>query len=332
MIVATEPTTPPYPDQHGLVWMLRCMLEIRLFEEALYHAFMTEKMPGTMHQAIGMEAVSAGVGAAIQPDDLMVSTHRGHGHAIAKGVPLRSLMAEMYARQTGASAGMGGSMHIFDLPRGFLGTTGVVGAGVPIAAGAGLAARLEGRDRVVVSFFGDGASNEGAVHEAMNLAAIWSLPVIFVCENNRYAVSMSIHRAVAVEHIAQRAAGYGMPGVTVDGNDVLAVYSAARQAAERARTGDGPSLVECETYRYRGHSRFEPANYRPAGELESWLEKDPIPRFRAWLDKEGILSAAAADALTAEVGQAVQDAVIFARSSAEAMVEQVPALVFARSG
>jgi TPP-dependent pyruvate/acetoin dehydrogenase alpha subunit len=309
--------------------MLRQMLEIRLFEEALYHAFMTEKMPGTMHQAIGMEAVPVGVVHALRPDDLMGSTHRGHGHAIAKGVSLDALMAEMYARETGISRGMGGSMHIFDLACGFLGTTGVVGAGVPIAVGAGLAMHLENAGRVVVSFFGDGASNQGAVHEALNLAAVWKLPVVFVCENNRYAVSMPIERALAVEHVAARASAYGMPGVTVDGNDVLAVYHATKRAVSRARKGRGPSLIECETYRYKGHSRFEPATYRPEGELEAWLKKDPIPRLRRRLEEEGILSGAEADAVRNEVEERVQAAVAFARQSPDATVERVPALVFA---
>ena len=317
------------PKRAMCVSMLRRMYEIRLFEEALYHAFMTEKMPGTMHQAIGMEAVPVGVVHALRPDDLMTSTHRGHGHAIAKGVSLNALMAEMYAKETGTSGGMGGSLHIFDLQRGFLGTTGIVGASTPIAVGAALAVHLEGSDRVVVSFFGDGASNQGVVHEALNLASVWKLPVVFVCENNQYAVSMPIHKATAIEHIADRAPAYGMPGAIADGNDVLAVYHEARKAVDRARRGGGPSLIECKTYRYKGHSRFEPANYRPEGELEAWLKRDPITQFRKRLEEEEILTKDQAEAVESEVEEAVQEAIAFARRSPDATVQQAASFVFA---
>jgi TPP-dependent pyruvate/acetoin dehydrogenase alpha subunit len=298
----------PLPPRDMLIRMLRQMYEVRLFEEALFHAFKTEKMPGTMHQAIGMEAVSVGIGQALRSDDVMTSTHRGHGHAIAKGLPLNQLMAEMYARQTGISRGMGGSMHLFDVEAGFLGTTGIVGAGAPIAVGAALALKLEGTERIAVTFFGDGGANQGVVHEAMNMAAIWKLPVLFVCENNRYAVSMPVEKAVAINHIVERAAGYGMPGVLVDGNDVIAVYQAAAQAAGWARHGEGPTLLECETYRYKGHSRFEPATYRPAGELEAWMSKDPINRLRHVLEERGLLTANDADAVRQSVDDAVQNA------------------------
>jgi TPP-dependent pyruvate/acetoin dehydrogenase alpha subunit len=305
------------------------MYAIRLFEEALYRAFMFETMPGTMHQAIGMEATSAGVGHALRPDDVMTSTHRGHGHAIIKGLSLRSLMAEMYAKSTGASKGMGGSMHIFDLEHGFLGTTGVVGAGVPIGTGAALALKLEGRGRIAVSFFGDGGANQGAVHEALNLAAVWKLPIIFVCENNGYAVSMPVSEAFAIKQIAERAAGYGMPGMTVDGNDVLAVYDAAMVAADRARGGGGPTLLECVTYRFKGHSRFEPGAYRPEGELEAWMVKDPIPRLRKVLEDEGMLGADEADAIKDEVEREVDDAIELAKASPDADPHQIASFVFA---
>jgi acetoin:2,6-dichlorophenolindophenol oxidoreductase subunit alpha len=309
--------------------LLGVMLRIRVFEEALYRLFMTGTMPGTMHQAIGQEAVAAGVGRALRADDAMTSTHRGHGHAIAKGVPMPSLMAEMFGRSTGSSRGMGGSMHVFDLDRGFLGTTGIVGAGVPIAVGAALALSLERSDRVVVAFFGDGASNQGAVHEALNLAAIWRLPVVFVCENNRYAVSLPVERALAVRHVADRAAAYGMPGVTIDGNDAIAVLGASGEAVARARRGEGPTLVECETYRHKGHSRFEPAAYRPAGELEAWLARDPIDRMRASLLEAGILSADQLAALRADVEREVVDAVEFARSSPPTDPREAAGLAFA---
>ncbi|HWE64956.1 MAG TPA: thiamine pyrophosphate-dependent dehydrogenase E1 component subunit alpha [Chloroflexota bacterium] len=317
------------PDAETRIALLRRMLEIRVFEEVLYRVFVTENMPGTMHQAIGQEAVSAGVGCALRADDLMTSTHRGHGHAIAKGVPLPALMAEMYAKSTGTSGGMGGSMHIFDLDHGFLGTTGIVGGGVPIAVGAALAVQLERTDRVVVAFFGDGAANQGAVHEALNLAAVWRLPVICVCENNRYAVSMPVERAMVVESVAERAPGYGMPGHSVDGNDAQAVYAAAREAIARARAGGGPTLIECNTYRYQGHSRFEPAKYRAPGELEAWKARDPIDRLREQLLAEGILTAEGAEALQAAAATAIDDAVRFALASPDADPGAVGGMVYA---
>ena len=303
------------PEISILRKMLYQMFAIRLFEEALYRAFMTEKMPGTMHQTNGQEAIAVGVGLALELDDVMTSTHRGHGHAISKGIPLNALMAEMYARTTGTSGGMGGSMHIFDLPRGFLGTTGVVGAGVPIAVGAALALKLEEKKRLAVAFLGDGAMNQGAVHEAFNLAVVWKLPVIFVCENNGYAVSYPTSRAFAIEHLAQRAAGYGMPAVTLDGNDVLAVYAAAQKAAAAARDDKGPSFLECITYRQKGHSRFEPAAYRPAGELKTWLAKDPIERFRNFLSENLLISSEEQDEFKQKVSQEIQAAILFAKSS-----------------
>ncbi len=317
------------PSREVLISMLRAMYEIRLFEEALYHAFMTEKMPGTMHQAIGMEAVPAGIMHSLREDDVITSTHRGHGHAIAKGVSIPHLMAEMYAKTTGTSLGLGGSLHIFDRQHGFLGTTGIVGAGVPIGVGAALAAKLEGKERVAVAFFGDGASNQGVVHEALNMAAIWKLPVLMVCENNRYAVSMPVQKAIAIDHIADRASAYGMRGETVDGNDVLAVYASARRAVEHARKGDGPTLLECETYRYKGHSRFEPAYYRPEGELEAWMKKDPILRFRGWLIEQNKLSESEADAIREEVEALVLDAVKFAKESPSATLDSVSDVIFA---
>jgi TPP-dependent pyruvate/acetoin dehydrogenase alpha subunit len=238
-------------------------------------------------------------------------------------------MAEMYAKETGTSLGLGGSLHIFYRQCGFLGTTGIVGAGVPIGVGAALAAKLEGKGRVAIAYFGDGASNQGVVHEALNMAAIWKLPVLFVCENNRYAVSMPVQKATAIEHIADRAAAYGMRGETIDGNDVLAIYAAAKKAVEYARSGEGPTLLECETYRYKGHSRFEPAKYRPEGELEAWMTKDPIIRFRGWLIEQNTLTESEADTLRNDVATMVQDAVKFAKESPSATVDSVPSLIFA---
>lgn len=312
--------------------LLLVMLRIRIFEEALYRLFMTGTMPGTMHQAIGQEATAAGVALALRTDDLMTSTHRGHGHAIAKGIPMRSMMAEMFGRSTGASRGMGGSLHIFDLQIGFLGTTGIVGAGVPIAAGAALACQLDQTDRVVVAYFGDGAANQGAVHEALNIAAIWRLPVVFICENNGYAVSLPTARAFAIPHIADRGAAYGIPSMTIDGNDPMCVLAAARSAVARARSGDGPTLIECETYRFKGHSRFEPAKYRPPGELESWLARDPVVVFSQTLVGAGVMTTSAIDELRAEVEREVADAVSFARSSPPATATEATHLAFAIGG
>ncbi len=224
-------------------------------------------------------------------------------------------MAEMYARATGTSGGMGGSMHIFDLQQGFLGTTGVVGAGVPIAVGAALALQLEGKKRLAVAFLGDGAMNQGAVHEALNLAAVWKLPVIFVCENNGYAVSFPTSQAFAIEDISLRAAGYGMPGVKLDGNDVLEVYAAVQSAAAGVRSGAGPVFLECITYRQKGHSRFEPAHYRPAGELEAWLERDPIIRFQNFLTQNSLIAVDEQNQIKRSIIEEVQAAIAFAKSS-----------------
>ena len=322
-------TKQALPSAQLLGSMLRQMYEIRIFEEALYRAFMTDIMPGTMHQAIGQEAVAVGIGHALRPDDLMLSTHRGHHHAIAKGVSLGALMAEMYAKATGTSGGLGGSLHIFDVAHGFLGTTGIVGSGPPIAAGVALALKLEQTDRLVVSFFGDGAANEGAVHEAMNLAAVWDLPVLFVCENNCYAVSTPVSKATKTTRFSDRAAAYGIPGSTIDGNDVLVVHSEAARAIARIRQAGGPVMIECMTYRFKGHSRFEPATYRPKDELEAWKARDPILTFRRFLEQEGVMTAQEADAIRAGVERAVDEAIVFAKSSPDVDPAQVLSMVFA---
>jgi pyruvate dehydrogenase E1 component alpha subunit len=293
------------------------MLTIREFEERLYKLFLTDTMPGTMHQYTGQEAVAVGVCAALDPADYITSTHRGHGHAIAKGVSLRSLMAEMFSKDTGCCRGMGGSMHVSDGSVGLMVTTGIVGGGIPIATGLALAAQMQQSDRVAVAFFGDGASNEGAFHEGLNQAGVWKLPVIFVCENNMYGFSVSFETASAVSDVANRASSYGFPGMVVDGNNVLEVYEASKAAVERARTGGGPTLIECKTYRHRGHSRFERAAYRPDGELEEWLTHDPIPRFKDLLIQEQILTSRAYEQMMGEVMQEIADAVSFARDSSE---------------
>ncbi|WP_158894962.1 thiamine pyrophosphate-dependent dehydrogenase E1 component subunit alpha [Amycolatopsis anabasis] len=258
---------------------LLTMWTIRRFEEAVDDLFARGLMHGTMHLSIGQEAVPVGACLALADGDYITSTHRGHGHCIARGARLDAMMAELLAKETGYCRGRGGSMHIADVATGNLGANGIVAGGVPIAAGAGLAIRMRGGPRVVVSFFGDGAVNEGAWHEGVNLAAIWDLPVVFVCENNHYGMSMPVARAFRVERLAERAAAYGIPGETVDGNDPQAVHDAVGKAVARARSGAGPSFVEAVTYRWKGHSKSDKNLYRTREEIERWRERDPIARF-----------------------------------------------------
>lgn len=303
------------PNKDKLIRMYRRMQEIRIFEEKLYYLFLNRSMPGTIHQCIGQEAVAVGVCENLQKDDYITTTHRGHGHYIAKGGSLKELMAEMFAKKTGCCKGMGGSMHIAKLSIGILGTGGIVGAGIPIATGATLSAKLRGTKQVVACFFGDGAVNTGAFHEGVNLAAVWKLPVIFVCENNLYGFSMPISRAISIENLADRASGYGIPGKVVDGNDILAVYKSTEEAIRRARAGKGPTLIECKTYRYKGHARFDPAKYRPDEEIKNWLEKDPIPRFKNYLVGLDILTEERARNIEQEVKKEIEEAAIFAEKS-----------------
>ena len=298
-----------------LIEMYHKMLEIRHFEEKVYELYGQNLVPGTIHLYAGQEAVAVGVCANLRREDYIVSTHRGHGHCIAKGADIKRIMAEILGRKTGYCKGKGGSMHIADFSVGMLGATGVVGAGIPIATGAGLSIKLRGTDQVAACFFGDGASNQGTFHEGINLAAIWRLPVLFICENNLYAMGTKQTRVMLIENIAERAAAYGIPGVTVDGNDVLAVYEAAQKAIERARKGEGPTLIECKTYRHKGHSRFDPATYRPKEEVELWLKKDPIPRFKNKLLEMGVLNEAEAQRIEKEVLAEIEEAVKFALES-----------------
>jgi TPP-dependent pyruvate/acetoin dehydrogenase alpha subunit len=262
-----------------LIWMYTTMVRIRAFEERVAREFAAGKIPGFVHLYSGEEAIATGVCAALQPHDYITSTHRGHGHLIAKGGKTDRTMAELFGRKTGYNKGKGGSMHIADMDLGILGANGIVGAGLALAGGPALAAQIRETDQVTACFFGDGASNRGTVHEGMNLAAIWKLPVIYVVENNQWAQSSNVSETVKLGNIAERASAYGIPGVTVDGNDVLAVYEAANEAVKRARNGEGPSVVEGKTYRYHGHYEGDPCNYFPDGEIEKWKKKDPIPRL-----------------------------------------------------
>ncbi|MGD8506002.1 MAG: pyruvate dehydrogenase (acetyl-transferring) E1 component subunit alpha [Candidatus Bathyarchaeota archaeon] len=303
------------PEKEKLIEMYRHMLRIRHFEEKVYELYGQNLVPGTIHLYVGQEAVAVGVCANLRRDDYITSTHRGHGHCIAKGADLRKVMAEILGKKNGYCKGKGGSMHIADFSIGMLGATAVVGAGIPIAVGAGLSIKLRGTDQVTAGFFGDGASNQGTFHESINMAAIWSLPVIFVCENNLYAMGTRQTTVMKIERIADRAAAYGIPGVTVDGNDVIAVYEATHKAVNRARHGEGPTLIECQTYRHKGHSRFDPATYRPKAEVEEWLKRDPISRLKAKLQKMELLTEQEDEKMEREVVLAVEKAVKFAIES-----------------
>jgi TPP-dependent pyruvate/acetoin dehydrogenase alpha subunit len=308
---------------------LRTMWTIRRFEEAVDDLFARGLMHGTMHLSIGQEASATGTCFALRDDDAITSTHRGHSHCIAKGADLERMMAELLAKETGYCRGRGGSMHLADVATGNLGANGIVGGGIPIAAGAGLAYQLQGIDRVVVSFFGDGASNEGAFHEGVNLAAIWELPVIFLCENNKYGMSFSTEKSMNVENIADRAAAYGIPGVTVDGNDVEAVHEVVTTAVDRARAGEGPTLVEALTYRWKGHSKSDKNLYRTREEISEWRDKDPIGRFETLVVDRGVLSAADIEEIRAAATNDVRDAARRANAAADANPDDLLDAVFA---
>lgn len=297
--------------------MLRQMQTIRRFEERASDDFHNGSIYGVVHCYIGEEAVAVGVCAALNRDDQIISTHRGHGHCIAKGADLNRMMAELYGREAGYCKGKGGSMHIADFGIGMLGANGIVAGGIPIVTGAGLAAQLEGKGRVAVSFFGDGASNAGPFHESINIAAAWKLPMLYVCENNLYAAQTPATQTLAYEDVAARAAGYGIPGVVVDGNDIFAVYEAATEAVARARAGDGPTLIECKTYRWRAHTeRVNQPDYRPPAEIEEWKKKDPIARLVQHLkQQQGQLSDEEWHAMDDEIMQQIESSVAFAEAS-----------------
>ncbi len=301
------------PDEAALRKWHHTMLVIRKFDENADRLFQEGHVRGTIHTSIGQEATSTGVCANLSDEDVVLATHRGHGTAIAKGSDPKAMMAELLGRRTGLCKGKGGSMHIADLPRGLYGANPIVGANLVIAAGVGLAFQIEKKPYVCVAFFGDGASNQGTFHEVVNMAAIWKLPVIYVCENNGYAVSLSAGRSTAVADIADRARGYDIPGVVVDGMDVLAVYEAVREAAARARSGGGPSLLEMKTYRFRGHSRGDPPAgvYRTKEELDSWMKKDAIVR----LEKHLKMTKKKIEAANEKADRVIGEAVEFALSS-----------------
>jgi acetoin:2,6-dichlorophenolindophenol oxidoreductase subunit alpha len=309
------PTQPPL-DAELLHRLYACMSLIRQFEERLKWLVETGVPVGAVHYYIGQEAVAAGVCAALRPGDWIASTHRGHGHCIAKGAEVGPMMAELFGKATGTNRGKGGSMHITDITKGILGVNPIVGAGVAHALGAGLSAWVRGTDEVAVAFFGEGAAGIGTLHECMNMAAIWKLPVLFVCENNGYAQATPFEYASSIAHVADRAAAYGMPGATVDGQDAIVVYAAARAAVDRARAGLGPSLLECMTYRYHGHHQGDdPRRYRLAAEEEAARSKDCLQAFRDRMAQSGPLSADDLATIDADNKALLDVAVKFARAS-----------------
>ena len=294
------------------------MYAIRAFELRMQAIFRqrTEagESVGALHSCEGQEAVAAGVGACLRKDDYQFSTHRGHGHAIAKGLDLKRMAAEMLGKATGCSRGRGGSMHLFDFKIGLMGGNGIVGGGMPLALGAGYSARYRGSDQVTVCYFGEGAASQGAAHESINMAAVLTLPIIYVCENNLYAATTHASRNCPVENVAARATGYGIPGEVVDGNDVLAVHRAASKAVARARQGRGPTLLEAKTYRHRPHCMVIP-EHRPEKEREAWQGRDPIRRFEAQLRRENVAAQDELDRLAADAERELAEAVAFAEQS-----------------
>ena len=311
--------------------MLRTMQLIRRFEERASRDYLDDKIYGVVHCYIGEEAVAVGVCSALREDDQIISTHRGHGHCIAKGADINRMMAELYGRETGYCKGKGGSMHIADFDIGMLGANGIVAGGIPIITGAAFAAQLRGAGSVAVCFFGDGASNAGSFHESINIAASWNLPIIYVCENNLWAVNTPSPASMPIDDIATRATAYGIPGIVVDGNDVLAVREVATEAVDRARNGEGPSLIECKTYRHRRHTeRATQPDARPHNEVSEWMEKDPIDRLKMALNtQQGQLTDSEWEAMDQEIIKLVDTAVTFAATSPFPPVEAAGEDVFA---
>ena len=311
-------------SRDALLKLYETMVTIRDFEEIGIYEMGQRSLTGSVHSSAGQEAAPTGICAHLSDTDYIASTHRGHGHCIAKGVEPKLMMAELFGRVTGTNKGKGGSMHIADMTKGMLGTNGVVAASVPLALGAALTSSIKGTGQVAVAFFGDGGANQGVLHESMNLAAVWKLPVIFVCENNRYAESTPVEYALSIENVADRGAAYNIPGVVADGMDVFAVYEAAEQAVDRARSGQGPSLLECKTYRYYGHTVFDnPRTYRTEEEERYWRSRDPLILFRTRVLEEGSLLAEELDSIDRSMEQLIRDAIRYADESPLPSSEQV---------
>ncbi|HLI14748.1 MAG TPA: thiamine pyrophosphate-dependent dehydrogenase E1 component subunit alpha [Acidimicrobiales bacterium] len=332
--VSSEPPAlgPPAPPLEVRIQLYRSMVEMRAFEKRAYDLFLQGLVKGTSHLGLGQEAVAAGFGAAMRREDYTFATYRGHNHTLARGVPMAPVMAELMGRQLGLMAGKGGSMHLTSVEHRMMGSYAIIGAHLTIANGAAWSSKLRGSPEVTVCFFGDGATNIGAFHEALNLASVWRLPIVFVCENNRWMEYTPIASVTAVAHpAADRARSYGLEPTVVDGNDADATYHVAREAIERARAGGGPSLIEAETYRHGGHSRADPGKYRPEAEVQAWLERDPIPRYR-----ERLAAAGVAESVLAQIEDAAQAAVDEATERAKASptpdLSLVEADVFADGG
>lgn len=304
-------------DKQALADALSKMHQIRLFEEGAEDSYARGLIHGTMHLSIGQEASAVGVCMMLEEQDQITSTHRGHGHCVAKGADLSRMFAEFFGKEEGYCRGRGGSMHIADVSSGNLGANGIVAGGIPIAVGAALANKKIGNNKVVVCFFGDGATNEGAFHEALNIASVWKLPIVFVCENNGYGMSTSTAKSMAVEHVADRADAYSMPGRIVDGNDLSAVAEATHGFVQRAKAGKGPSLLECKTYRWRGHSKSDRNRYRTSEEIEQWKNKDPILRFEQKLREYQIMSDAEIDSVSVAARESVKLAIDYAKSGTD---------------
>jgi len=312
--------------QKKLIELYTVMLRIRAFEERIVDLYARGLVPGLAHLYIGEEAVAAGVCTQLRENDYITSTHRGHGHVIAKGAEIRFMMAELYGKKTGYCKGKGGSMHIADMALGILGANGIAGGGLPIAVGAALSAKWRGTDQVAVCFFGDGSSNNGTFHESMNLASVHKAPVVFVCENNLYGISVGQHKHQAIKDISIRAKSYNLPGITVDGNDVIEVYGAAAKAIKRARAGDGPTLIECKTYRIRGHHEGDPnqgSRYRDKKDIEAWKKKDPIKRLSDKLISDKILIKKKIAELEKSTNAEIDEAVTYANESPFPALEEM---------
>lgn len=308
------------------------MVKIRKFEERTSTLYAEGVIPGLLHLYIGEEAVAVGICGNLKKEDFVVSTHRGHGHCIAKGGDIQKMFAELLARKTGYSKGRGGSMHMVIPEIGVVGSSGIVGAGIPIATGLGLASDVKQSGQVIACFFGDGASNTGTFHEAINLAAAWKLPVIFVCENNLYGISVPFKKVSLIENVADRACGYGIPGVIVDGMDVIAVYKAAQQAVKRAREGKGPTLLECKTYRFRGHFEGDPkrgCTYRSENEMKKWEEKGPIKNLKRILIEKKFLTMEEIEVIDKQCDEEIENAVEFAKNSPHPSKEEVLEYLYA---
>ncbi|BAC90785.1 pyruvate dehydrogenase (acetyl-transferring) E1 component subunit alpha [Gloeobacter violaceus] len=319
----------PAVERSEALALYRDMVLGRTFEDTCAQMYYRGKLFGFVHLYNGQEAVSTGIIKALRPDDYVTSTYRDHVHALSKGVSARSVMAELFGKATGCSKGRGGSMHLFSAEHNFLGGFAFIGEGIPIACGAAFTAKYQGTDRVSASFFGDGTTNNGQFFECLNMAALWKLPILFVVENNLWSIGMYHPRASSVVEIYKKADAFGIPGVRVDGMDVLAVRAVAKEAVERARTGGGPTLIECTTYRFRGHSLADPDELRDPAEKAHWRKQDPLPRLRVWLEEQGLASVEDLKRIEQEVRAEVDDAVQFAEDSPEPPLDELYRFQFA---